>query len=153
MGDLQVTLQNCVDSLASDARITEFRVSSVYSTPPWGDVSGGDFLNAVVSGLWSGKDMELLELGRSLEKEAGSPVLKQGASRFLDVDVLFLEGGESTAELELPHPRLTLRRFVLVPLSEVWFDVIPGLEATADQFLLHVNDSSSIIFQGTLSGY
>jgi len=153
LGDVHAALQNCVDSLADDARIYRLKVSCVYSTPPWGDVSGGDFLNAAVSGCWYGEDMELLELCRSLEKASGSPVSKDGCARFMDVDVLFLQGGVSHPELVLPHPRLSLRKFVLIPLSEVWSDVIPGMESSPRELLFNVNDCSSIIFQGTLDGY
>ncbi|PIE53052.1 2-amino-4-hydroxy-6-hydroxymethyldihydropteridine diphosphokinase [Candidatus Fermentibacteria bacterium] len=146
-------LQRCADSISSDKRVSQLRVSPVYETPPWGNVKGGEFLNAAVSGCWSGSDTELLEFCRSLEAREGSPVRKLGLERPLDVDILFLQGGVSRPELELPHSRMSLRKFVLVPLSDVWEEEIPGLGKTPAELLSHVNDSSSIIFKGTLNGY
>ena len=139
-----------MEKLLSDGRISELKVSSIYQTPPWGDVQGGDFLNASVSGLWCGDDLELLDLCHQLEGCFSTPVKKNGAARELDVDILFIEGGISSAELTLPHPRMTLRRFVLVPLAEVWSEIVPGLSYTPVMLLKRVPDCSSIIFQGEL---
>ncbi len=150
LGDVRSAMRTSVEKLLDDERISELKVSSLYQTPPWGDVQGGDFLNAAVCGLWYGDDLELLELCRLLEGCFSSPVKKNGGARELDVDILFLEGGISSAELTLPHPRMTLRRFVLVPLAEVWFLKVPGLSTTPAMLLKRVPDCSSIIFQGEL---
>ncbi len=130
--------------------VSDLRVSSLYQTPPWGEVEGGEFLNAAVSGMWQGTDIELLHLCRSIEGEFSVPVKKSGAARALDVDVLFIDGGVSSEELTLPHPGMTLRRFVLVPLCEVWSETVPGLRETPEVLLKRVQDSSSIIFRGGL---
>ena len=64
-----------------------------------------------------------------------------------DVDILFLQGGRSTGELIIPHERMSRRRFVLLPLSEVWHHVVPGLEKTPGELLRLLNDDSPIIFR------
>lgn len=139
-----------VEALEKDSRIFSLEVASVYETSPWGSVTGGSFLNTVAAGRWLGGDRDLLELCRDIEKQAGSPVKKNGKARRLDIDVLFLEDAVSSPEMTLPHPGIPLRRFVLVPLSEVWGGMIPGLGRTALELLQSVDDESSIIFRGSL---
>ncbi len=151
LGDVRGRIQACVLVLQQESRVCELRVSSLYQTPPWGNVDGGQFVNAAVSGMWQGTDLDLLYLCRSIESEFSSPVNKNGAARVLDVDVLFLDGGVSSPELELPHPRMSLRKFVLVPLCEVWSESVPGIGKTPEELLKRVQDSSSIIFLGGLN--
>ena len=150
LGDVRGNMQACVVTLQKDDRISELRVSSLYQTPPWGDVEGGEFLNAAAGGMWQGTDLELLYLCRLIESKFSVPVKKNGAARALDVDILFLDGGVSSRELTLPHPRMTLRRFVLVPLCDIWSETIPGLDETPAVLLKRVQVSSSIIFRGDL---
>lgn len=150
LGGVTDALEGAVRALIADSRVSSPRVSSLYETPPWGQVSGGSFLNCAVCGLWAGTDQDLLMLCRELEARAGSPVKKQGRERSLDVDVLFLQGCVSTPELTVPHPRMPLRRFVLVPLAEIWQDEVPGTGMTPGDMLLHVEDPASIIFRGGL---
>jgi len=150
LGDVGRAMAVAACSLREDERVSSLTVSHVYITPPWGDVSGGEFMNAAVSGAWLGTDLELLILCRQLEKTAGSPVEKNGMARFLDVDILFILNGYSSAELTIPHPRMASRKFVLVPLAEVWAGTVPGLGKTPGELLLNVNDGSSIIFGGDL---
>ncbi len=150
LGKVQDSISRCVQLLKKSPFVLELRVSSLYKTAPWGDVNGGDFLNAAVAGMWLGTDKELLLLCRSIEAEFSVPVKKNSAARVLDVDVLFLQNGQSTQELTVPHPRMTLRKFVLVPLCEVWSEDVPGLNLTPLQLLKRVQDTSSIIFQGNV---
>lgn len=151
LGDVRGNLQVCIRTLLEDSQVSELKISSFYKSSPWGVVEGGEFLNAAVSGLWHGTDLELLLLCRSIESRFSVPVKKNGAARALDVDILFLDGGVSISELVLPHPRMTLRKFVLVPLCDVWSEAIPGLGKTPATLLKHVKDSSSIIFHGDLN--
>lgn len=150
LGDVRGHMQICAACLLNDDRVSALEISSLYRTPPWGEVEGGEFLNAAVSGMWQGTDIELLFLCRSIESEFSVPVKKHGAARALDIDVLFLEGGVSSEELTLPHPKMILRRFVLVPLCDVWSETVPGLGETPAVLLKRVQDGSSIIFDGNL---
>lgn len=137
-------LRRAAASLMQSPLVTNLRISRVYLTPPWGDVEGDDFMNFVAVGEWSGTDRELLTLSRRIESMCGAPVNKHGASRSVDADILFVEGGESVPGLVLPHPRMHLRRFVLVPLSEVLEGPVPGFSLTAGELLAQTPDESHI---------
>lgn len=101
-------------------------------------------MNFVAVGEWSGLDRELLVLCREIESLCGSPVNKLGGARSIDADVLFIEGGSSVPELVLPHPRMHLRRFVLVPLEEVLNGPVPGFSLTVGELLAQTTDESHI---------
>jgi len=138
-------LIDAVDCLRCSAMVSEARVSRVYLAKPWGAVEGGDFLNCALAGRWLGSDKGLLAVAREIEAGCGSPVNKAGKARSIDVDVLFLENGTSCPELILPHPRMHLRRFVLVPLAEVFFDPVPGTDGlTPGMMLAQTPDKSNI---------
>lgn len=100
------------------------RVSSVYETEPVGYTEQRRFLNLVASVEVALKPHEVLAWTREIEEAAGRVRSFRGAPRTLDVDILLLgERVMKTPELEVPHPRMADRAFVLVPLLEL----APGL--------------------------
>ena len=95
-------------------------VSSVYETEPVGGPEQGAFLNIVVELVTSLDPWELLQLCRRLERAAGRERRVRWGPRTLDVDVLWVEGVAMAEEaLTVPHPRMHLRNFVVVPLLEL----------------------------------
>ena len=106
-------------------------VSPVYETDPVGGPEGqGPYLNVVVQLETDLAPRALLELGRRLEREAGRVRAERWGPRTLDVDVL-LVGREQVDEpdLQVPHPRMWERAFVLVPLADLAPDLVPELPA------------------------
>ena len=98
------------------------RVSSSIVTEPEGMAPGTPpYLNAVLSGYWSGTADELLLLCRKIESECGRPNDHiPYTNRTLDLDIiLFGNLRQTTPELTIPHPRAHLRSFVLIPLAEI----------------------------------
>jgi 2-amino-4-hydroxy-6-hydroxymethyldihydropteridine diphosphokinase len=125
LGDREANLRRAVAGIPDlDA------VSPVYETEPLG--SSLPYLNAVVRLETALSARELLELCRRLEQEAGRArdPADRYAPRTLDVDVL-LVGDEVVDEpdLEVPHPRMWERPFVLVPLADVAPDLVPDQPA------------------------
>jgi GTP cyclohydrolase-4 len=100
------------------------RISSLYETQPVGYTDQPRFLNLVCAGETHLSPEDLLVLAKRIEREMGR---KQGirfGPRIIDIDVLFYEDLiMDTPQLEIPHPRLAERGFVLIPLNEV----APGL--------------------------
>ena len=101
-------------------------VSPVYETDPVGGPGGqGAFLNAVVELDTERSPRELLELCQRLEADAQRVREERWGPRTLDVDVLLV--GDLTVDepdLEVPHPRMWERRFVLAPLADLAPDVV-----------------------------
>jgi 2-amino-4-hydroxy-6-hydroxymethyldihydropteridine diphosphokinase len=146
LGDRFEHLRSAAVTVGDDFRTCAFELSSIYATSPREGVDGGEFLNCAMTGIWTSDAETLLDLCRRAELKEGSETVKNGSSRSLDVDLLFF--GELTrvpAGIVLPHPRMHLRNFVLVPLSEVWIGGIPGLGRTAAELLAECTPSGHII--------
>jgi 2-amino-4-hydroxy-6-hydroxymethyldihydropteridine diphosphokinase len=96
-------------------------VSSVYETAPLGGPrEQGAYLNLVVELDTASSPRELLERCRTLEIEAKRVRTERWGPRTLDVDVLWVDGHTvSDDDLEVPHPRMWERAFVLVPLADL----------------------------------
>ncbi|MBL8581124.1 MAG: 2-amino-4-hydroxy-6-hydroxymethyldihydropteridine diphosphokinase [Rhizobiaceae bacterium] len=113
--------------LDDDSRTRVGRVSSLYRTPPWGKTDQPDFINAAAEIATTRDARELLELCLDAERRLKRVRAERWGPRLIDLDILTF-GDSSVREpgLELPHPRLSERAFVLVPLLELAPDLAIG---------------------------
>lgn len=120
LGDRLANLQLAVDGLAAEPRIRVVAVSPVYETEPVGGPPQDEYLNAVVEIETDLPARELLEVAQFLERAAHRVREERWGPRTLDVDVLTC-GAQVVAEpdLEIPHPRMAERAFVLAPLHDL----------------------------------
>lgn len=104
------------------------RRSSFYRTAPWGPVAQPDFVNACALAETGLVPRELLAACKAVEAALGRVPGERWGPRTLDIDILDYDGLVlEEPDLTLPHPRLTGRAFVLVPLSEITPDrVVAG---------------------------
>ncbi|MEQ0774107.1 2-amino-4-hydroxy-6-hydroxymethyldihydropteridine diphosphokinase [Paraburkholderia tropica] len=140
LGDARQTLKDTVVCLAQQHSITVLAKSSLYRTAPI-DAGGDDYFNCVVKLDTRLAVRELLGLCHRVEHHFGRERPFRNAPRTLDIDIL-LYGGEIIDEPDLmvPHPRMTVRAFVLAPLAEVDPELeIPGKGRVSD-FLPGVAD-------------
>lgn len=121
LGDRLATIHAAIARLKEDA-LEEAVVSSIYESPPWGPIADQPaFLNAVIVGVTDWKAPALLNFLKSLETELGRKTGPKYGPRVLDLDLLAVGDVVWKGEgIEVPHPRLTERDFVLLPLAEVW---------------------------------
>jgi 2-amino-4-hydroxy-6-hydroxymethyldihydropteridine diphosphokinase len=116
VGDRSRFLRDAVSTLGESVRA----VSDVYETEPVGGPSQAPYLNVVVELDTDMTPRELLGLCHRLEGAANRIRSVRWGPRTLDVDVLWIDGVVlSSPDLEVPHPRMWRRRFVLAPLSEL----------------------------------
>jgi len=145
LGDRLAHLQEGLFSLG-DRGARPVGVSSLYDTDPVGLRDQGNFLNLVLEVRWPGEARDLLSVCQEAERAAGRIRELPGGPRTLDVDIL-LCGDRVSREsgLEIPHPRLHLRRFVLAPLGELAPEVIhPVLGKTISDLLAACPDDSGV---------
>jgi 2-amino-4-hydroxy-6-hydroxymethyldihydropteridine diphosphokinase len=119
VGDRAAMLARAVDQMHR-AGLRVLRQSSLYATQPVGGPPQAWFLNAVVEVETDWMPLRLLHALQKIERSLGRRRSVTRGPRTLDLDVLFY--GSSiirSRELEVPHPRLPQRRFVLVPLAEL----------------------------------
>ncbi len=94
--------------------------SSVYETDPVGYEDQDRFLNMVIKVNTDLQPLDLLEVLQSIEHESGRERKIRWGPRTLDLDILlFNQENIETERLIVPHPRMTERAFVLVPLAEI----------------------------------
>ncbi len=146
LGDREKNLSMAVDRIGEViGKVIE--CSSVYETEPWGFQSENRFLNMVVKVRSSLRPSGLL--GRILMIEAQLGRLRNGKgykSRTIDIDIL-LYGSVviKKEELEIPHPRIPVRKFVLEPLCELAPDMIhPVLKVTFAELLAKCGDECGV---------
>jgi 2-amino-4-hydroxy-6-hydroxymethyldihydropteridine diphosphokinase len=122
LGEREATLWKALEGLGATEGIEVLAVSSFRETDPVGVVDQPRFVNAAAALETSLSPRELLERLLDVERSLGRDraVEERWGPRTLDLDLL-LYGGESIDEpgLEVPHPRLTERAFVLEPLLEL----------------------------------
>jgi len=128
LGDRRSYLRGAVESLGDEV----VAVSSLFETEPVGGPDQGPFLNVVVELETERSPHELLAECQRLEQEAERVRIERWGPRTLDVDVLLIEGVTvDEPDLQVPHPRLQERRFVLAPLAQLAPDLVPAGWETA----------------------
>jgi len=150
-GDKIAILQKAGERL-QQLSIAPIVVSSLYESEPWGFEAEEWFLNQAVKIETDLKPHDLLrsilEIERSLGRvrQNGDGRIAGYSSRTIDIDILLYENLVSeTVDLQLPHPRMHLRRFVLMPLSEVAPGLIhPALNVSIKKLLEECKDKSKI---------
>jgi 2-amino-4-hydroxy-6-hydroxymethyldihydropteridine diphosphokinase len=122
LGDRWGNIRTALGELARTPGIVALEESAVFETAPVGVTDQPEFLNLVVGIETILKPEELLEVLLGCERAAGRNREKEvrWGPRSLDLDLLLFEGEKRTgAKLELPHPRMWERAFVLAPLREL----------------------------------
>ncbi len=119
LGDRQANLRRALDLLASP-EIQIRRESALYETEPQGLRHQPWFLNMVAEIETSLFPLQLLARIRRIEKELHRKRLVANGPRTIDIDILLYANATiDTADLQIPHPRMSGRRFVLEPLAEL----------------------------------
>ncbi|MCW2275774.1 2-amino-4-hydroxy-6-hydroxymethyldihydropteridine diphosphokinase [Rhodoblastus acidophilus] len=119
LGDSAGNIRRAVAFLGARGVVFE-KISSLYSTKPWGVEDQPDFVNACAVARTDLAPRALLALTQEAERALGrTPGLRWGP-RVIDIDILLYEGIDfSDEKLVLPHPEMSRRAFVLHPLAEI----------------------------------
>lgn len=127
LGCRDANIRNALEGMATLPGTIVEGVSSLYETLPWGGVAQGAFLNAVARLRTSLTPDALLGELLALEDKLGRTRSVRWGPRVIDLDLLLYDDLElHTQSLQVPHPRVKERAFVLVPLVEIAPDVIVG---------------------------
>jgi len=133
-------LSQCEKAVSEILRIDRHRLlakSSLFKTQPIGYTSQDWFVNAVLKIETDLEAPELLRKLKDIESHFGRTETFRWGPRRIDLDILFFDDIEiHTEELQIPHPRIQERQFVLVPLAEIDQDLVhPVLKKTIRELL------------------
>jgi 2-amino-4-hydroxy-6-hydroxymethyldihydropteridine diphosphokinase len=122
LGDRHENIQQAIAYLTDELKPSEIRSSTLMESEPWGFDSEKTFLNGCIEMTVSITPLELLKILKNIERKMGRIIKENGnySDRIIDLDILFFDDLQiATSELTIPHPRLQLRDFVLIPLKEI----------------------------------
>jgi len=147
LGDKPGNFRRAIEALGSDPRNRLVRSSPLYCTEPVGKTDQDWFVNGVVSVETSMRPGELLEFLLSIERKMGRVREEKWGPRTIDLDILFCEDQIlNDTDLQVPHPRLHERRFVLIPLKDVAPDLVhPVLGKTVSRILAELDTEERVI--------
>jgi len=124
LGDRQQYLRDAISLLSRT--VTVLGISQLYETAPVGGVVQDDFLNVVIEIDTELGPFELLDLCQAAEVDANRVRVVRFGPRTLDVDLLLYgDLAIATERLEVPHPRMFERKFVLAPLADLAPELVP----------------------------
>ncbi len=147
LGDRANNLLKAIEHLPPQVEV--IIQSSVYETEPWGYSDQPTFLNQVVKARTSLEPIDLLALLKEIEVRMGRKESFRFGPRLIDLDILFYDDLIlNTPDLMIPHPRITERAFVLIPLSEISPDLIhPERNKTIAELKNSIDSSSTELYQ------
>lgn len=150
LGDRLTNLRTAISSLSP--KVQPVVQSSVYETEPWGYSDQPAFLNQVIKASTMLDPIDVVVLFKDIEVSMGRQETFRFGPRLIDLDILYYdELVLHTPKLTIPHPRITERAFVLIPLAEIAPDLVhPGLGKSIQQLKSAVDASSLKLFQSAI---
>jgi 2-amino-4-hydroxy-6-hydroxymethyldihydropteridine diphosphokinase len=146
LGDREKNLAHALSFLQKQG-VKIFKISSIYETQPVDIPSEYWFYNQVAEVQAAAGPEDFLALIKSIEQKMGRKAEARNANRIIDIDILLAERKViQTEELEIPHPRMEKRNFVLIPLMEISPDAVhPTLGETIRDLWKKSSDNSIVV--------
>ncbi len=146
LGNRQAYYQKALDLMADLSRTSIVCRSSLYETEPIGEAKNW-YINGVVELETSLSPQQLLSHLQKIESALGRKRTKKWASRTIDLDILLFDKQiVSEEQLQIPHPEMHRRRFVLLPLSELAPQFVhPLLGETVAELLAGLADDKQVL--------
>lgn len=146
VGDRLGYLDSAVKELNELSAARVIGMSSVYETEPYGNKDQPEFLNMAVELESSLESDELFSGLKSIEAKLGRHRTERWGPREIDLDLLYFgEEVVNQKKLQVPHPEVGLRRFVLVPLNEIaHYFIDPVRKKSISELLAECTDSGVV---------
>ena len=145
IGAVPQTFDQAIGRLRSDMKI--LKVSSYYRAKPAGFTQQNDFYNAAILVHYHYQPIALLDILQKTEKKFGKKFIHPNGPRSLDLDIVFWGNKTfSSSKLIIPHPRVFVRDFVLVPCAEIAPHYIPvGKTKTLAELVANIDKKNGYL--------
>ena len=146
LGDRETLINDALIAIDQHVGVV-FAKSSLYETAAWGKEDQPTFLNIAVGVKTMLSPLEVLEKVLEIELDLGRVRLEKWGARLIDIDVILygdrvVDMGE---KLQVPHPQMQYRKFVLEPLNEIAAEYVhPILQLKVSEILERLNDNLSV---------
>ncbi|WP_210620410.1 2-amino-4-hydroxy-6-hydroxymethyldihydropteridine diphosphokinase [Mammaliicoccus lentus] len=125
IGERELQLEQAVTFLNSEEGIKVTQVSPIYETKPIGYTEQPDFLNMCIEISTELEALDLLKVCMMVEQQLHRVRNERWGPRTIDIDILLYDQSViQSPDLEVPHPRMTERAFVMVPLNDIASNVV-----------------------------
>ncbi|WP_183875950.1 2-amino-4-hydroxy-6-hydroxymethyldihydropteridine diphosphokinase [Pedobacter sp. AK017] len=146
LGDRSELIKEAIEQI--DKRIGQvFLTSAFYETSAWGKEDQPAFLNVAVGVNTALSPIQVLEMVLQIELDLGRVRHEKWGSRLIDIDIVLFGSKivDNGSQLQIPHPQMQHRKFVLVPLAEIAPDSIhPVFKLTVSEILERLSDNLSV---------
>jgi len=151
MGNRENNIKTAIYELHRHTGISVDKISSLYETKPVGMVDQPNFLNAVISIESILTPCDLLKVCLYIECQMGRVRNQRWGPRNIDIDILIYHNLAIQDEvLQIPHPRLHERSFVLIPLQEIAHNTPVYQGLTPVELLRKIDDQDDVILYGRM---
>ncbi|WP_378957122.1 2-amino-4-hydroxy-6-hydroxymethyldihydropteridine diphosphokinase [Pelosinus sp. sgz500959] len=152
IGDRKKNILTAIQKLSQHQKISLTNISSLYETKPVGVTNQPDFLNGAIHIDTTLSPLELLEVCLDVECQMGRVRDQRWGPRNIDIDILVYHDLMIQDEvLNVPHPRLCERAFVLIPLQEIAGEIKVDRGLTPGELLSRICDKSDVVLYEQLS--
>ncbi|MGJ9385086.1 2-amino-4-hydroxy-6-hydroxymethyldihydropteridine diphosphokinase [Salipaludibacillus sp. CF4.18] len=153
-GNRETHLQSAIEELNQHSEIKVLKVSPIYETEPIGNTAQSSFLNMVIQTETTLTPLKLLETTQRIENIGGRERTEKWGPRTIDLDILLYNEENIVLEkLEIPHPRLFERGFVLIPLKDIAPDLRFKDGQAIDYYLHQLTDKEGVrIWKSSFGG-
>lgn len=152
LGDRKKNILTAIHKLSQHKEISIENVSSLYETKPVGITAQPDFINGAISVSTMLAPLELLAVCLNVECQMGRIRDERWGPRNIDIDLLVYHDLIIQDEvLNIPHPRLCERAFVLIPLQEIAGDILVDQGQTPSELLSKIQDKSDVVLYEQMS--
>lgn len=146
LGDRKKNLEDAIEHLSNEVGEILSK-SSIYETAAWGKTNQPAFLNQAIGLATNLTALEVLEKALSIEQKLGRIRKDKWGERLIDID-LILFGSEVIdieGKLQIPHPQMQNRKFVMLPLKEIAANIMhPILQKTIFEIATNISDNLEV---------
>ncbi|WP_231460117.1 MULTISPECIES: 2-amino-4-hydroxy-6-hydroxymethyldihydropteridine diphosphokinase [unclassified Pedobacter] len=146
LGDRERNLEDAIELLDKEVGKVLSK-SSVYETAAWGKTDQPSFLNQAISLNTKQNALEVLEKALAIEQKLGRIRKEKWGERLIDIDLILFgdEVIDIEGKLQIPHPQMQNRKFVMQPLAEIAPDVVhPIIKKTISEIALNISDNLEV---------